>query len=356
MRPILGILDRLRPHFQEGGRFALLRPVFDAADALFFSPLETTSVAPHVRDPLDVKRVMSLAIVALVPCIAASVYFFGLRVLAMILVSYAAGGLVEVAFAIVRKEGINEGFFVTGMLFPLILPPGLPLWMVAVGCAFGVLIGKELFGGTGRNLFNPALVGRIFLALAYPRAMSGSWFEPGSGLLGRAMQYSVDAVSAATPLVAAKAGETVGLWRLFFGSVSGSAGETSAAAVLFGGLFLLFVGVASWRTVVSTLGTFAVMTAFLQGGDGGAVASHMMAGGLLFGAFFMATDPVSSPMSDGGKWAYGLIIGVATALIRNLTGYVEGVMFAILLGNIFAPVLDEIFVTARMRKLSGYKA
>lgn len=356
MKPILNILDWFRPHFQKGGRFVLMKPLFDAADALFFSPPETTEVSPHVRDALDVKRYMSLVIIALIPSILASVYFFGLRMLAMIVVSYAAGLAVEVTFAIVRKEGINEGFFVTGMLFPLILPPGLPLWMVAVGCAFGVLIGKELFGGTGRNLFNPALVGRIFLALAYPRAMSGAWVEPGSGLLGRATQYSVDAVSTATPLVAAKAGEWASSWQLFFGSVSGSAGETSALAVMLGGLMLLYVGVASWRTVVSMLGTFAVMTALLHGGDGGAVLWHMLAGGLLFGAFFMATDPVSSPMSNGGKWAYGLIIGVATALIRNLTGYVEGVMFAILLGNIFAPVLDEYFVAVQLRKLRGYKA
>jgi len=355
MRPILNMLDWFRPHFQEGGRFALLKPLFDAGDALFFSPLERTATAPHVRDALDVKRVMSLVIIALIPCILASVYFFGLRMLAMIVVSYAAGLAVEVTFAIVRKEGINEGFFVTGMLFPLILPPALPLWMVAVGCAFGVLIGKELFGGTGRNLFNPALVGRIFLALAYPRAMSGAWVEPGSGLLGRATEFSVDAVSAATPLVAAKAGEWASSWQLFFGSVSGSAGETSALAVILGGLLLLYVGVASWRTVVSMLGTFAIMTAFLHGGNAAVVLSHMLAGGLLFGAFFMATDPVSSPMSNGGKWAYGLIIGVAIALIRNLTGYVEGVMFAILLGNIFAPVLDEIFIAAQLRKLRGYK-
>jgi Na(+)-translocating NADH:ubiquinone oxidoreductase B subunit len=355
MRPLLNILDRLRPHFQQGGRFNLLKPVFDAADALFFSPLETTEFAPHVRDPLDVKRVMTLVIVALLPCIVASVYFFGLRMLAMILVSYVAGGLVEVGFAIVRKEGINEGFFVTGMLFPLILPPGLPLWMVGLGCAFGVLIGKELFGGTGRNLFNPALVGRIFLALAYPRPMSGSWIEPGTGVLGRLTQYSVDAVSTATPLVAAKSGHLIDLPSLFFGGITGSAGETSALAVILGGLFLLFVGVASWRTVVSVLGTFAVMTAFLHGGQGDVVVWHLLAGGLLFGTFFMATDPVTSPMSNGGKWAYGVIIGVSTVLIRNLTGYVEGVMFAILLGNIFAPILDELFVSVELRKLRGYK-
>jgi Na(+)-translocating NADH:ubiquinone oxidoreductase B subunit len=356
MRPILSILDRLRPQFQKGGRFALFKPVFDAADALLFSPLERTGHAPHVRDALDVKRVMTLVIVALLPCIALSVYYFGLRVIVMILVSYVSGGIVEVAFAMVRKESINEGFFVTGMLFPLVLPPALPLWMVAVGCAFGVIIGKELFGGTGRNLFNPALVGRVFLALAYPRAMSGAWVQPGAGVLGHLTKFSVDAVSSATPLVAAKSGVWVEPWRLFTGSVLGSAGETSAAAIILGGLFLLFVGVASWRTVVGTLASFVVLTAFLQGMDGGVVLWHLMAGGLLFGAFFMATDPVSSPMSKGGRWIYGIIIGVSTALIRNLTGYVEGVMFAILLGNIFAPVLDELFVAARIRTLREYKA
>jgi Na+-transporting NADH:ubiquinone oxidoreductase subunit B/electron transport complex protein RnfD len=356
LRQLLHILDRLRPHFQEGGTFGLLKPVFDAADAFFFSPLERTEFAPHVRDSLDVKRYMSLVIIALIPCILASVYYFGLRVIAMILVSYIAGGLVEVIFAVVRKEEINEGFLVTGMLFPLILPPALPLWMVGLGCAFGVLVGKELFGGTGRNLFNPALVGRVFLALAYPRAMTGTWVEPGSGVLGRLTEYSVDAVSSATPLVAAKTGEWVELPRLLSGSVLGSAGETSAIAIIVGGLFLLFVGVASWRTVLSVLGSFAVMTAFLHSGEAATVVWHLAAGGLLFGAFFMATDPVSSPMSNAGKWAYGVIIGVSTVLIRNLTGYVEGVMFAILLGNIFAPVLDELFISAEVRKLRGYKA
>lgn len=356
MRIILNLLDRARPHFQRGGRFGGLKPVFDAADALLFSPLSRTRVAPHARDPLDVKRYMTAVIIGLLPCFVAAVHFFGLRVLAMIVVSYAAGGAVEVAFAMIRKEEINEGFLVTGLIFPLILPPGLPLWMVALGCAFGVLVGKELFGGTGRNLFNPALVGRVFLAIGYPKAMSSGWFVPGRGLLGRVTQYATDAVSQATPLAAAKTGEWVSAAKLFFGNVSGSAGETSALAVLLGGAFLLVVGIASWRTVVSMLGSFALLTAVLHGGDPGIVAWHLLAGGLMFGAFFMATDPVTSPMTGGGKWVYGAVIGVVTALIRNLTGYVEGVMFAILLGNILAPILDEVFVVAHVKGLREYKA
>lgn len=352
MKLILDMLERTRPLFQEGGRFRLLKPVFDAGDAFLFSPLARTGFAPHVRDPLDIKRFMSAVIIGVIPCLIAAVHFFGLRVLAMVVVSYAAGGAVEVLFAIVRKEEINEGFLVTGMLFPLILLPGLPLWMVALGCAFGVLVGKELFGGTGRNLFNPALIGRIFLALGYPRAMSGAWIEPGRGLVARVFEYSTDVVSTATPLAAAKSAEWISTTRLFFGNVMGSVGETSSLAIILGGAFLLIVGIANWRTVASMLGAFAVLTLALHGGDLEIVVWHVLAGGLLFGAFFMATDPVTSPMTNGAKWAYGAIIGVATALIRTFTGYVEGVMFAILLGNIFAPVLDEIALAVHVRRLS----
>lgn len=362
MRIVREILDRVEPLFRDGGVFRLFKPVYDAGSAILLSPLDRTKRAPHVRDPLDVKRYMTLVIVALMPCLAASVYFFGLRVLAMVLVSYAAGGAVEVLFSVVRKEEINEGFLVTGLLFPLVLPPATPLWMVAVGVIFGVLVGKELFGGTGRNLFNPALVGRVFLALAYPKTIADSWLYARPGAFADVLPLDIDAISAATeaavdvltsatPLVAAKSGTLVSLWNLFFGTVSGSAGETSAAAILLGGLFLLFVGVASWRTVVSTLGAFAVMTFALHGGSFHMTLWHLLAGGILLGAFFMATDPVSSPMTKAGRVAYGAIIGVSAALIRNLTGYVEGVMFAILLGNIFAPILDEIFVTLSVRRL-----
>ena len=355
MKWLLRLLERMRPRF-ERGRLSRVKPVFDAAENFFFAPSTRTGRAPHVRDPLDVKRYMMAVIVGLFPCLLMSVYFFGLRVLAMVVVSYVAGGMVEVLFAIVRKEEINEGFLVTGLIFPLVLPPALPLWMVAVGIAFGVLVGKELFGGTGRNLFNPALVGRCFLALSYPPAMTSNWIAPGEGVLGRIGQYvGAQAVTSATPLALAKHGEIASLRDLFLGGVPGSAGETSALAILLGGLFLLATRVASWRTVAGILVSFLALTGVLSLGDPSGVrlvGCHLLAGGLLFGAFFMATDPVTSPLSRSGKLAYGIIIGVATALIRTLTGYVEGVMFAILLGNICAPLIDEIAVRAHLRRLA----
>ncbi len=362
MKRLLKIIEAVRPTFAEGGKLGVLKPVFGALEHFFFAPSETTLGAPHVRDPLDLKRLMSMVIISVVPCALAAFYFFGWRFLAMVIVSYASGLAVEAIFAIVRKEGINEGFFVTGILFPLILPPGTPLWMVGLGVAFGVFIGKELFGGTGRNVFNPALVGRCFLALAYPRTMSASYMKPSYDLLGCLLfkwlppGSGVDAVSVATPLSAAKGGEIGSTAHLLLGSVAGSVGETSAILIILGGVFLLLTRVANWRTVVSILGSFILLAGMLHHGQPerfGPVLWHMCAGGLLFGTFFMATDPVTSPTTNSGKWLYGIIIGSVTVLIRNFTGYVEGVTFAILLGNITAPILDEIVFKVRLRRLAG---
>jgi Na(+)-translocating NADH:ubiquinone oxidoreductase B subunit len=359
---LLKVIDAVRPNFEEGGKLRRLNPVFGALEHVFFAPSITTVGAPHVRDPMDLKRFMSMAIISVVPCALAALYLFGLRFIAMVVVSYAAGLTVEALFSIIRKEDINEGFFVTGILFPLILPPNLPLWMVAVGVAFGVFVGKELFGGTGRNLFNPALVGRCFLSLAYPKMMSASWAAPGEGLTGRLLTWNVDALSSATPLAAAKKGEMTSISHVFLGDVSGSAGETSAILIILCGVFLLLTRVANWRSVVSTLGAFVVLTAALIAGEKvtypmpgvfGPVIWHVFAGGLLFGVFFMATDPVTSPTTNTGKWFYGIIIGSVTVLIRNFTAYVEGVTFAILLGNIAAPVLDEIVIGIRIRRLKS---
>jgi Na(+)-translocating NADH:ubiquinone oxidoreductase B subunit len=363
---LLKIIDAARPTFEEGGKLQILNPVFGALEHFFFAPATRTIGAPHIRDPLDLKRVMSMVIIAVMPCVLAALYFFGLRFIAMLVVTYAAGLTVEAIFAMVRKEGINEGFFVTGFLFPLILPPNMPLWMVALGVAFGVFIGKELFGGTGRNVFNPALVGRCFLSLAYPKTMAASWVEPSHELAGSLLTWvspSLDAVSGATPLALAKRAvdpEMGSIAHQLLGSVSGSAGETSAILIILGGVFLLFTRVASWRTVVSMLGSFVILTTALILGRAvsyplpgvfGPVMWHLFAGGLLFGAFFMATDPVTSPTTNTGKWFYGIIIGSTTVLIRNFTGYVEGVTFAILLGNIVAPILDEIVFGIRIRRL-----
>jgi len=348
------LFDRMRPGV-ERGRLARAGPLFDAVNNFFLWPRTATPGAPHVRDPLDVKRTMTMVIVALVPALAAGLYFFGLRVLAIIAVSYAVGGTIEVLFACVRREEINEGFLVTGLIFPLILPPGVPLWMVALGVAAGVVIGKEIFGGTGRNPFNPALVGRCLLTLAYPDRM-GRWIEPAAAWPGRLLEYatSVDATSAATPLTEAKRGVFAGAGDLFWGHVAGSVGETSAAAILAGAIFLVLVGVANWRTMAATLGSFAALGLALHHAAPetfGPVGWHLPAGGLLFGAVYMATDPVTSPITNGGKIAYGVLIGSLVLLIRNLTGYVEGVTFAILLGNIAAPTLDEVAVRWRVRRL-----
>ncbi len=374
MKFLRKMLDGSRKHFEEGGKLQAAKPLFDAMDNFMFAPSTRTLTSPHVRDPLDVKRFMSMVIIGLLPCLVASVYFFGLRVLAMIIVSYAVGGMVEVAFGIIRKEEINEGFLVTGLIFPLILPPTLPLWMVGVGVAFGVLIGKELFGGTGRNLFNPAILGRCFLALAYAKPMVSGWTQPILAWPGRLLQYvtvqgpdnarqavdvisgkTIDALSGATPLGAAD-GEVVGSMQMFVGNISGSIGETSALAIIAGGLFLLLTRVANWRSVVGVLGSFAILGGLLhyfRPEQFVAVQWHLMAGGLLFGAFFMVTDPVTSPSTNGGKWMYGIVIGVVTCMIRNFTDYAEGMMFAILLGNIFAPVLDEMVFRASFRRLQN---
>ena len=356
MRWLLAFFQRRRKRLDNGARPGATAPVFDAAESFFFSPDDPTPGAPHVRDPLDIKRYMFTVIVALLPCFAASIYFFGWRVLAMVLVSYVAGGTVEVLFAIAQKEPIKEGFLVTGLIFPLVLPPALPLWMVAAGIAFGVIVGKELFGGTGRNLFNPALVGRCFLALAYPAGMATSYTAPGGWPLGRLLEWgAVDTVTAATPLAAAKQGHFARLWDLFVGHVGGSAAETCVPAILIGGIFLLATGVANWRTVIAILASFSLFSLALHLADPDRFASlqwELCAGGILFGAFFMATDPVSSPAANGAKWVYGLLVGALVVLVRSFTGYVEGVTFAILLGNICAPLFDVIAERHTLRRLA----
>ena len=357
MKIIATILEKTRPLFEEGGKLSRAHCIFQAGDAALFGSRDRTRNAPFGREALDVKRYMSMVIMALVPSLVAAVYFYGWRVLLMVLVSYVAGGIVEVLFAMVRKEEIYEGFLVTGFIFPLILPPATPLWLVAVGIVFGTLIGKEIFGGTGRNLFNAALVGRCFLALSYPSVMAEAWVAPARGGLGQLFApgslFGTEAITSATPLVLAKGGELAPTFDLFFGRVVGSAGETSALVILAGGIFLVLSGVASWRTVVSTLVSFIGMAWILQAvspATASPVHFHLLAGGILFGAFFMATDPVTSPVTCAGKWVYGAIIGITTMLIRSFSGYVEGVTFAILLGNICAPLIDHAVIQAKVRR------
>ncbi len=354
MKWLNDLFDSFKPHFEKRGKLAFFKPVFEAVEFIFFYPPARTATPPHVRDPLDIKRFMTIVIVAMLPSICASIFFFGPRILLMILVSYAVGGLVEVVFACVRKTEIHEGFFVTGILFPLILPPSTPLWVVAVGVFFGVFFGKEVFGGTGHNIFNPALVGRLFVTIAFPTILTSGWTAPG------AWRGAVDAVSTATPMALAKTQAVLTpAADLLIGIPSGSAGETFRLGIIIGGVFLMLTRVSNWRIPVTYLGSVFVF-AFILGLFGkapdGATAFtfglfNLLGGSVLFGAMFMACDPVTSPFTIPGKYIFGLGCGLLTVLIRVFSGYVEGVMFSIVIMNAFTPLIDHIVLSFRYRRV-----
>jgi Na+-transporting NADH:ubiquinone oxidoreductase subunit B len=392
------LLKRAEPHFSSGGKLHRLYPLFEAVDTMLFTPALDTRGAPHVRDAIDLKRVMALVIVALLPCVFMAFYNTGLQAnraieamgiqevggwraavlatlggthdpscflsnvaygglwfLPVYVVTVAAGGFWEVLFATVRRHEVNEGFLVTSLLFPLTLPPTIPLWQVALGVSFGVVVGKEVFGGTGRNLLNPALTGRAFLYFAYPAQSTGD-----------TIWTAVDGFSGATPLgalattdVATGMGAVdVTWWQSFLGLEQGSMGETSALACLLGAAFLIATGIGSWRIMAGvTLGGLAMATFFYAvGSPTNAVFQlpphwHLVAGGFAFGTVFMATDPVSAAMTDPGRWIYGVLIGVVTVLIRVVNpAYPEGMMLAVLLLNVFAPAIDYPFVQANVKR------
>ena len=399
MKFLRDLLDRQAHYFEPGGKLEKLYPLWEAQDTILFTPGTVTGGPSHIRDGLDLKRLMMTVVLSLVGCIFMAAYNTGyqanlaiaqgapalenwqtamvaalgvgfspddlvacmlhgaLYYLPVLLVTFAVGGAWEVVFAVVRRHEVNEGFLVTGMLFPLILSPTIPLWQVALGISFGTVIGKEVFGGTGMNVLNPALVGRAFLFFAYPADLSGDtvWL---------AAQTSVDGVSGATALAQASiqgtAGVTAGFewWDAFVGFVPGSMGETSALACLVGAVVLIVTGVGSWRTMLGvTAGTF-VMAAVLNsiGSDTNpffdvSPAWHFVLGGWAFGTVYMATDPVSAPSSLGGQYVYGTLIGVLALLIRVVNpAYPEGMMLAILFMNLFAPLIDYAAVQANIRR------
>jgi len=389
MKIIKNIFDKNRHHFVRSGKFEKLKPLFEAAETFFFIPGIPTAKDSHVRDSLDLKRFMIIVLLALMPPLFFGIYNAGYQsnfasglplslsavfikgifiVLPIILVSYIVGFFWETLFAVVRKHNISEGLLVTGLLFPLTLPPTIPLWQVALGISFGVVIGKEIFGGTGRNILNPALTARAFLFFAYPGKMSGDtvWTA-----VSGAGEKVVDAFSGATPLaistlveshekietILAKGDYTFA--TLFLGNYSGSIGETSTLLCLLGAAMLILMGIASYRIIFGgILGVLftGFLLNFLATDSSMAWLSlnpfyHLVMGGFAFGITYMATDPVSSPGMNKAKWIYGFAIGVLTVLIRVFNpAYAEGVMLAILFMNLFAPLLDHIEIKLRLKK------
>ena len=389
-------LDRLEPLFTRGGRFERFEAVFEMVDTLFYSPADVSRASPHVRDALDLKRVMIVVVFAVLPCLFVGMWNTGFQansaltamgadgvagwrgtVLALLgagidpsslydnvlhgfvyflpiyVVTMAAGGFWEVLFASVRNHEVNEGFFVTSMLYALILPASIPLWQVALGISFGVVIGKEVFGGTGKNFLNPALVGRAFLYFAYPVQLSGdAVWTPVDGFSG-ATALGVAAIEGMQGIAASGITYT----QAFFGQIQGSLGETSAAACLIGAAILIYTGIASWRIIVACF-IGLIVPAMLFGGIDSSNPMfampwywHIALGGFAFGAVFMATDPVSAPDTMIGHWVFGLLVGLLTWIIRVINpAFPEGIMLAILFGNVFAPVIDYFVVEANIRR------
>jgi Na+-transporting NADH:ubiquinone oxidoreductase subunit B len=390
-------LDRIEPSFQKGGPYHKYFAVYEMVDTFLYSPADTTRGSPHVRDAIDSKRVMSFVVLATLPVILMMLWNTGyqantamsqmnmaeldgwrgalmnllgigfdpnsvfanmfhglLYFLPIYLTTLVAGGVFEVLFAAVRNHEVNEGFLVTSMLYSLILPPSTPLWQVALGIIFGVVLGKEVFGGTGKNFLNPALTGRAFLYFAYPAQMSGD-----------AVWTAIDGYSGATPLALAAQGGLEAItnagftWsQSFLGAMQGSLGETSTLACLLGAAFLLYTRIASYRIIFGVFLSMVVTSLLFNmiGSDTNPMFAlpwywHLTLGGFAFGMIFMATDPVSASMTDKGRWIYGALIGFMTVLIRVVNpAFPEGIMLAILFANIFAPLIDFFVVRANIQR------
>ena len=397
MKPLRKFLDSIEPLFTRGGRFEKLEAIYEMVDTLFYSPADVTRSSPHVRDAIDLKRVMITVVFAATPCALIGMWNVGFQAhtamaslgiewidgwrgsmmallgagydpasvydnfihgllyfLPIYIVTMAAGGFWEVLFASVRNHEVNEGFFVTSFLYALILPATTPLWQVALGISFGVVIGKEVFGGTGKNFLNPALVGRAFLYFAYPVQLSGD-----------AVWVPVDGYTAATALAVTAQEGMSGLLasgltysQAFIGQMQGSLGETSLAACLFGAAMLIYSRIASWRIILSVFAGMIIPALLFSGVSDGSNAMlempwqwHIAVGGFAFGAVFMATDPVSAPDTMMGHVIFGLLVGALTWVIRVINpAFPEGIMLAILLGNIFAPLIDYFVIRANVRR------
>ncbi|WP_420186981.1 NADH:ubiquinone reductase (Na(+)-transporting) subunit B [Bacteroides pyogenes] len=369
MKALRKYLDKIKPNFEEGGKLHAFHSVFDGFETFLFVPNRTAKVGTHIHDAIDSKRIMSIVVISLIPALLFGMYNVGyqhfthtgisgnfldmfgygfLAVLPKIIVSYAVGLGIEFIVAQWKKEEIQEGFLVSGILIPMIIPVDCPLWMLAVATAFSVIFAKEVFGGTGMNIFNVALITRAFLFFAYPTKMSGDlvWVS-GERILG--LGQSVDGLTVATPLGQAATTGAIPAFNMDMvtGFIPGSIGETSVIAILIGAVILLWTGIASWKTMFSVFagGAFMALIFNLIGPDTAMAQmpwyQHLVLGGFCFGAVFMATDPVTSARTEQGKFIFGLLIGMMAIVIRVLNpGYPEGMMLAILLMNIFAPLID----------------
>lgn len=370
------ILDNMKPTFSEGGKLSAFGSLFDAAETFFYVPNETAKPrGAQIHDAIDSKRSIFFVVIALIPAILFGMwnigyqhyniigeestlicnFLYGLAViLPKIIVSYAVGLGIEIAIAQYKKEEVHEGFFVTGILIPLIVPVNCPLWIIAVATAFAVVFAKEVFGGTGMNIFNPALVTRAFLFFAYPTMMSGDKVWVNENYID-SINGTVDGISAATPLGQLAAGEpvTYSAMDTIIGTIPGSIGETSFIAIMLGAVILIWAGIASWKIILSTFIGGALLAYLLpySGAENFEWWEQLTVGGFAFGAVFMATDPVTSPRTEGGKWIFGFLIGAMAIIIRVLNpGYPEGMMLAILLMNVFAPLFDYFFVQSNINK------
>lgn len=377
MKAIRKLVDNIKPTFSKGGKLSFLHSSFDAFETFLFVPNTVTHKGSHIRDSIDLKRTMTMVIVALMPALLFGMWNTGyqhslatgaqmdfwqiilhgaIKVLPMVIVSYGVGLGIEFASAQIRGHEVNEGYLVTGMLIPLIMPVDLPLWMLALSVVFAVIVGKEVFGGTGMNIWNPALLARAFAFFAYPSFMSGdkvwiSGLSKGEGI--------VDGFSGATPLANAQAGlELPSFQDMFLGLIPGSVGETSTLAILLGAALLIYTGIASWKIMASVFAG-GLLTGLLLNAVAPSPESylaipawyHLVMGGFAFGAVFMATDPVTGSQTERGKWIYGFLIGLIAVVIRVFNpGYPEGMMLSILLLNTFAPLIDHVIVQRSVKK------
>lgn len=377
MKSLRKFLDKIKPQFEEGGRFQKFHSTFDAFETFLFVPNKVTQKGSHIRDHIDMKRTMTVVIIALLPALFFGMYNTGyqhflsvgetrsfwqvfgygfIKVLPLLVASYVTGLSIEFLFAQIRGHEVNEGFLVSGILIPLVLPVDVPVWTVVVSTAFAVVIGKEVFGGTGMNVLNPALTARAFLFFAYPSVMTGDKIWVAGLTEGEKV---IDGFSGATPLGNLALNITDHLPNdidAFLGFLPGSVGETSKLAILVGAFILLYTGVGSWKIMLSTLAGglgMALLLNVFSANEYMALPAykHLLYGGFMFGTVFMATDPVTASQTETGKWIYGFLTGVLAIIIRVLNpAYPEGMMLAILLMNVFAPLIDYYIVESNVNR------